>query len=144
MSNLNESYAIASVKAFIKKDGKILILRESKDYKEGSHVGRFVIPGGKVNEDEGFKGALKREVLEECGLDIEIGKPFYVAEWFVDIPGKPKHIVATYFICDYIGGEIKLNSEFDEAVWIDPADYEKYDINDEAKTAFCEYLELSH
>ena len=142
MSNLKETYAVASVKAFIKKDGKILILRESADYQGGSHIGRFIMPGGKVNENEGFRDTLKREVKEECGLEIEISRPFSVAEWYVQIPNKPKHIVATYFVCDYKGGDVKLNEEFDEFVWIDPKDYDLYDINRETKEAFVEYLKI--
>jgi 8-oxo-dGTP pyrophosphatase MutT (NUDIX family) len=84
--NRRELFAVASVKAFIEKDGKILILRESFKYKAGSNHGQFVLPGGKVDEGEHFAKSLRREVKEECGLQIRIGEPFHVDEWQITCP----------------------------------------------------------
>ena len=46
------------------KDGKIAVI-ESKRSKS------FMLPGGKIESGEDEKEALKREVLEELGIDIE-------------------------------------------------------------------------
>lgn len=140
--NKKETYAVASTKAFIEYKGKILILRESPKYKSGSNHGKYVMPGGKVNEDECFSNALKREVKEECGLNIKIGKPFHVGEWKISIPNKPKHIVGIYFFCFSTSDSIKLNEEFDSYKWINPQEYKKYDINFAAKRAFKDYLKF--
>ena len=134
-------FAVASVKAFCERGGRILILRESKKYKTGSNHGRFVMPGGKVDEGEHFADLLRREVMEECGLRITIGAPFHTDEWRVNIPGKPSHIVAIYFKCASRVGKVKLNNEFDHHEWISPKDYKKYLINVAAKRAFKSYLE---
>lgn len=141
MSKQEKKYAVASVKAFIERDGRILILRESAAYKGGSQHGRYVMPGGKVGEGEHFLDALKREIKEECGLRIEVGRPFHTDEWRIHVPGKPTHIVGTYFRCRYIGGEVALNSEFDSFEWIKPAEYDTYDLNQAARNAFRSYLD---
>ena len=135
-----DKYAVASVKAFVERGGKILILRESPKYKGGSHHGRFVMPGGKVNEGEHFLDALRREVKEECGLAVKIYEPFHVDEWRINVPGKPKHIVGTYFRPASLKGAVNLNSDFASYEWIDPKDYKQYDINDAARRAFVTYL----
>src|SRR3990167_2126514 len=59
-------------KAVIVQDGKVLILRESDKYKEGTNKGRYDFPGGRVKSGENHEEALKREVREECSLEIEI------------------------------------------------------------------------
>jgi len=137
-----EKFAVASVKAFIEKDGKILILRESPKYKGGSQHGCFVMPGGKVNEGEPFSQSIKRELKEECNIEVEVGKIFHVEEWFIDVPGKPKHIVGMYFICHHTGGDLNICDEFDLYEWINPKEYQKYNINIQAQKAFEAYNEI--
>ena len=60
---------IAAVKALIVKDGKFLGLE--------LEIGRkrlWDLPGGKVEDGEEPMQALLREVKEEAGLDVTIGK----------------------------------------------------------------------
>ncbi len=71
----------AACKAFVNYNGKILILRESGKYEDGTNVGRYDIPGGRVQPGESFDQGLIREIKEETGLDVEIGRPFAVVEW---------------------------------------------------------------
>jgi len=64
------------VGAFIfSADGKILL------GKTGAYAGYWVVPGGGINDGETKLAALKREILEETGLDIE-------GERIEHIPGK--------------------------------------------------------
>src|SRR3989339_1186885 len=48
------------------KDGKILI--EDRKHPEKAYFGYKIVPGGKVEDDESFNTAVKRELLEECGI----------------------------------------------------------------------------
>lgn len=49
------------------KDGKLLL---GKNRKGGVYEGSFVVPGGGVDGDETKEEALRREMLEETGIDI--------------------------------------------------------------------------
>lgn len=78
----------------------------------------FGIPGGIVNYEESFEEALKREVREELGIDIEIKKLLLVRKY--------KHPlgdwdVAIYYLCEPKSLEFKLGKEKDqkflEVVW---------------------------
>ena len=51
------------IKALIVKNGKALVLKD-----EGRYPG-FDLPGGKIDENESFEQALKRELREEIGLN---------------------------------------------------------------------------
>jgi 8-oxo-dGTP pyrophosphatase MutT (NUDIX family) len=59
-------------------DGKVLL---GQNVKGGVHDDKWVIPGGGIDEGESQADALKREMLEEIGLDISDGQitPFEVA-----------------------------------------------------------------
>lgn len=63
---MNYPVHIVSVGGLIENDeGKILMLK--------SPDRGWEIPGGQVEEGESLTDALKREVKEETGIDIEVG-----------------------------------------------------------------------
>ena len=67
---------IATKALIINEKSEILILREASSYEEGVRGGRYQLPGGRLNPGEAFLDGLKREVNEETGLKIDIGKQY--------------------------------------------------------------------
>jgi len=59
-----------TVRGICEFNDKILLLKIR--FKSAHDAGRWEIPGGKVKKCEFFDEALKREYLEETGLDIDI------------------------------------------------------------------------
>lgn len=51
----------------------------------------YTLPGGRVKEGESTVTALKREMKEEMGLDIEYVRPFSFIENFFEMDGKLYH-----------------------------------------------------
>ena len=51
---------------------EILLLRRNEDGRRKT----WAMPGGKVDEGETFDEALKREIMEELGVEIELAEPF--------------------------------------------------------------------
>lgn len=53
-----------------KQDGSYLITRRFENVHQG---GLWEFPGGKIEEGETLEEAAKREVMEELGIEIELG-----------------------------------------------------------------------
>lgn len=131
-----------ATKAFVKFDNKILILRESSKYDDGVNAGCFDVPGGRVEPGQRFDKSLLREINEETGLDVEMGNPFFSDEWRPIVNGEEWQIVGTYFICIANNSKVILSDDHDEFAWIDPREWEKYNLIPNLSSAFKTYLKI--
>jgi len=119
---------MAAVKALIESNGKILVLKQDL----GSHE-VWDLPGGKVEYGEDPYDALRREVKEEVGMDIEIIKPLGMIHWFrVD----EHQVVATTFLCKSVQSGLKILANPDEekitaVEWVKPGKFlsDKYTVS---------------
>jgi 8-oxo-dGTP diphosphatase len=125
-----------SAKAVINHNGKILLLRESTEYKDGTNAGRYEFPGGRLDLGESVRECLARELNEEIGLEATIGEPFFVNEWYPKVRGENWQIVGIFYNCTLKSGQIKLSEEHSEYIWIDPSEYKKYDVMDSLLPVF--------
>ncbi|MBT4856930.1 NUDIX domain-containing protein [Candidatus Uhrbacteria bacterium] len=132
-----------ATKAFIVHDGKVLILRESGSYSDGTNSGSYDIPGGRLNPGEHFLDALKREVREETGLSVKVGAPVAANEWRPTVRGEDWQVVGMFFECIAQSNDVTLGEDHDACEWIDPNDYEKYSIIGNLKQVFEAYNKLS-
>ena len=117
---------VAAKALIVNDEGKVLVLREAKTYEE--IIGRYGTPGGRINPGEPFFDALKREVDEESGLEVEVGKPVHVDEWFPVIKGVPNHIVGMFLLCRPVTNEVRLSLEHDDYKWISPEEAGDYNL----------------
>ena len=73
------------------KDNHVLLHKaESDDH--------WLLPGGRVEFLEPSKGALEREMREEIGVEIDIGRLVWVVENFFDLDNKAFHELALYYL----------------------------------------------
>lgn len=111
-----------AVKGIIRRDdGRILIVKRSDGDDHAPGVWETV--GGGIDEQAEPQEALKREIMEEVGLGVEIGEPFNVFS-FVRDSGEFK--IGITFLCKYIGGEVKLSHEHSAFEWIEPKDFKDF------------------
>jgi 8-oxo-dGTP diphosphatase len=129
-----------ATKSFIFYKGKILILREASKYKDGSNTGKYDVVGGRIEPGQRFDESLLREVKEETGLKVKIGRPFYVGEWRPIVRGEQWQIVGTFFECEAESNKVKLSEDHDDFSWIDPKDFRKYLLIENLTPAFESYL----
>lgn len=116
-----------AAKAVVIRGDKVLILREASTYDEGSQLGKYGLPGGRMDDNEAFEDALRREVKEETGLTVSsVGLPFYVGEWSPEIKGVAHHIVAIFVVCHVDSGDVELSSEHDTYHWISTDEIDGY------------------
>src|SRR3989338_803922 len=107
-----------TVKGIVERDGKILVLKRSALDDHLPEV--WETPGGGVDREENPQEALKREILEETGLVVAIGRPFNVFTFRKDT-GEFK--VGITFLCQYESGEMKLSDEHSEYRFIKPSEF---------------------
>lgn len=129
-----------ATKAFINFKGKILILRESSKYEDGSNAGKYDVPGGRVRPGQKFDESLAREIKEETGLDVKIGRPFFVSEWRPLVKEEQWQIVGIFFECESADDKVKLSTDHDDYQWIDPQDFKSYKLIENLNPAFAEYI----
>ena len=68
---------IEVVCALIFESNRILVCQRPFDKHEG---GKWEFPGGKVEPEETPQGALRREIKEELGVSVQVGKEMTPAE----------------------------------------------------------------
>ncbi len=132
---------IATKALIVNELGQILFLREARTYEEGTNIGKYHLPGGRLEPGEAHRDGLEREVKEECGLEIEIGKPFFVGEWRPVIKGAQNQIVAIFFICKPLSTKIRLSEEHDDFKWVRPEDTTMLNIMSPENEVVTAYLE---
>jgi 8-oxo-dGTP diphosphatase len=129
-----------ATKAFLLHEGKVLIVRESSNYADGSNANKYDVIGGRLEPGQRFDESLLREIKEECGLDATIGKPFFVNEWRPVVRDEPWQIVGIFFACYTDTNNITLSDDHDDYQWIDPEKYKDYPIIDNLQVVFEAYL----
>ena len=135
-----EPKLFVATKAFIVYNNKILILKESSQYKEGSNSGKYDVVGGRIKPGQRFDESLLREIKEETGLSVKIGKPFFVGEWRPVVNGEQWQVVGTFFECFADSDSVILSEDHEEFKWINPEEYQKIDLIDNLFQAFENYL----
>lgn len=61
-------------------------------------------PGGGIEMGETMENALKREFLEETGLEIEVGKLLFINQ-FIHLPF---HAIEFFFLVEVVGGKLTV------------------------------------
>jgi len=131
-----------AAKAFIEYRGRVLIVRESTIHPTNTQVGKNDVIGGRIEPGEKVRDALMREVHEECGLDISIGRPFFVNDSRNVIRGEECQIIRIFFRCLAKHDRITLNEEHDSYAWIDPANYLNANVIENLYPAFTAFLKI--
>ena len=111
---------ILAVSAAVVRDGHVLIVRRTRQPAGGI----YTLPGGVVEAGETLFEAVVREVQEETGLEIAPVALAGFREMITrDGDGKvSRHFVILPFAARWVAGEVRLNSELDDARWLRPAD----------------------
>ena len=116
-------------------EGKMLLVKSHK------WKGKYVVPGGHIELGEKAEEALKREIMEETGLEIyEIMFIMYQDFVFDDLYWKRKHFVFLDFSCKSRSSNVRLNGEAQEYVWVLPEDALDMDTEPYTKNTIREYL----
>jgi ADP-ribose pyrophosphatase YjhB (NUDIX family) len=93
-------------------------------------AGQWSIPGGGVELGETLDACVAREILEETGLEIEVGPVIEVLDRIMrDEDGSVRyHFVLVDYLCWPTGGELRAGSDVAEVRFVDPSELEPFQL----------------
>lgn len=104
--------------AIFQRNGKIMIAQRPQ---KGLLGGMWEFPGGKQEPGEDLPNCLQREILEELGVAIQVGKPFGIYQHAYT------HFRVTLhaFLCSLNGSQPQL-TEHTDLRWVDPQELDDF------------------
>ena len=99
----------------VDRDRVLLVCRATEPLK-----GEWSVPGGMLELGEKLRDGVRREVLEETGLEVEPGEVLDVFDSiFRDEHGRTQyHYVLIDYLCRLISGEARAGSDVSEVRWV--------------------------
>ncbi len=119
---------ILGVGAIIANDGRVLLVERGQDPLKGV----WSLPGGVVEAGEQLKDAVRREVREETGLEVEPVSMVEVFERIMpDASGRTEyHYVLIDYLCRVTGGRLHAESDASDARWVPRDELHSYRITE--------------
>jgi nucleoside triphosphatase len=107
---------------------------------------KYTLPGGHIEVGETMAGAVKREVKEEVGLDIDVVDMLLIQEAiFATEFYKKKHFIFIDFYCKSRDEQVKLDrKEIQDYVWVYPGAAYNLKLDSFTKKTIDKYLEKNH
>jgi mutator protein MutT len=116
------------VGALIFEKGRILLAERGKDPLKGW----WSLPGGIVETGEKLADAMRREVREETGLEVEVVSMFEIFERVIpDDAGRAEyHYVLIDYLCKVVGGTLEAASDVSRAAWVSQSELSNYRVTE--------------
>ena len=101
-----------AVKGLVLFEGKALLLKRSEYDRFGA--GEYEFAGGKLEFGEALEEALKREVLEEAGLIVEVERLLFASGF---VKHARRHVVVLTWLCRAKSDAVTLSNEHTAYLW---------------------------
>jgi len=99
-----------AVGAVVLHEGALLMVRRNQEPAKGL----WSVPGGRVESGEYLDLAVKREVSEETGLDVEVGDLLGILE----VVGDPHYVILDFMASIASRQEPSAGDDVSEARWV--------------------------
>lgn len=121
---------LVSVGVVVKDERRVLLVKRGQEPGKG----RWSLPGGVVELGETLRQAARREVREECGLEVEPGPVVDIFEPILsDEEGKIRyHYVVIDLLARYQGGRLTIGSDILDARWVTLDELADFDVTEKA------------
>jgi 8-oxo-dGTP diphosphatase len=136
---------LVSQKAFIFKDGRLLIIKNSKGRHGG--ISQWELPGGILEANEEINDGLAREIREETSLDIEIKNILVVWKKMTtvsELGGKEVPLLGIGYKCSWVSGEVILGDEHEEYLWVSKDQLKDFSFSHNSEVGVVAYLKSFH
>ncbi|MGA2026338.1 MAG: NUDIX hydrolase [Syntrophobacteraceae bacterium] len=93
-------------------------------------LGKWSIPGGLVELGESLEASVRREVLEEVGLEVKVIDLVAALDRVIfDQEGRIEyHYILLDFLCEVIGGRLSAGTDADECRFVPIEDLCRHDM----------------
>ena len=96
---MSSHYVKVGVAGVVLRGNRIVLVRR----KFGAYQGKWCIPCGNVEVGEDVRTAVKREIREETGLDVDVG---HVVDSLSTHHSPERSVVGVYFLVTEKGGDL--------------------------------------
>jgi len=122
-------------------EDKILLVQRGRE----PNLDLWALPGGLVELGEELKAAAKREVKEECNIEVEVGDAVSVVDLILkDQNEKVKyHYILIDYNAKYIAGDIIPQSDVNDVNWFSFQEMDNLNIPEVTKQVIIKALNRS-
>jgi 8-oxo-dGTP diphosphatase len=120
---------VVGVGGVVVQDGRVLIVKRAHAPRQGE----WSLPGGRVELGETLIEAVRREITEETGLDVEVGALVELFDRVHRQNGRVQyHFVIADFLCTPCGGTLAAADDALAVAWVTAEELEAYRVNEHA------------
>lgn len=121
---------VVGVGGVIISEGRALLIRRGSPPLEG----QWSIPGGMLESGETLVLGVRRELLEETGIEAKVLELIEVFERInLDGEGKARyHYVVLDYLCEAVRGEARAGSDVTDVAWATPEELAQYALTETA------------
>jgi len=121
--------------------GRALLVRRGRAPLEG----QWSIPGGMLEVGETLREGVRRELLEETGIEVRVGELIEVFERITsDSDAKTRyHFVVLDYLCEAVCGEPRAGSDVVDVAWATPSELATFSISETATRVIMKAFEMA-
>jgi len=131
---------LVGVGGVVISDGRALLIRRGGPPLKG----QWSIPGGMLEVGETLFGGVRRELLEETGIEVRVSDLIEVFERInLDTEGKARyHFVVLDYLCEPVRGEARAGSDVTDVAWATREELAKYSLTETATRVILKAFEM--
>lgn len=116
------------VSAVIERNRDLLFGRKKANV--GPYPNTWHLIGGGVDDGESLIDAIKREIKEEAGIEVEISRSLgFDEDYEPNKHGEITHYIFLVFLAKYVSGEIKADDDIVKLEWISKDKLSEIELN---------------
>ena len=99
--------------------GRILLVKHVPE-RGGFWQGKWICPGGELGLGETIEAGIKREVMEETQLEIDLVTPLLPFDRIVRSNNRVcLHVIYIDYLARVTRGKLKVGSDVSQAIWVE-------------------------
>ncbi len=129
--------AVAACSALVVNSGSILLVKRANEPARGM----WALPGGAVEWGEKIRDAVRRELLEETGVEITVGEVLDVVDVLYREGGELLyHYAVVCFRGYYVGGELRAGGDAESVEWVPATELNRYELTPTTRKVLDKWL----